>query len=43
MVSPGFSVTYIVLDERHRIKNDESKKAHLLDRVPTKYKLALTG
>ncbi|ODM17879.1 hypothetical protein SI65_06667 [Aspergillus cristatus] len=39
----AFLWTYIVLDEGHRIKNDESKKAHLLDRVPAEYKLVLTG
>lgn len=38
----AFLWTYIVLDEGHRIKNDESKKAHLLDRVPAEYKLVVT-
>lgn len=39
----AFIWKYIVLDEGHRIKNDESKKAQILDRVLAEYKLVLTG
>lgn len=39
----AFIWAYIVLDEGHRIKNDESKKARVLDRVAAEYKLVLTG
>ena len=39
----AFVWKYIVLDEGHRIKNSESKKAQLLDKIRTEFKLVLTG
>lgn len=39
----AFVWKYIVLDEGHRIKNSESKKAQILDKVSAEYKLVLTG
>lgn len=39
----AFVWKYIVLDEGHRIKNSESKKAQLLDKIRAEFKLVLTG
>lgn len=34
---------YMIIDEAHRIKNDESKLSKVVRILPTKYRLLLTG
>lgn len=39
----AFVWKYVVLDEGHRIKNGQSKRAQILGRVRAEFKLVLTG
>ena len=39
----AFVWKYVVLDEGHRIKNGQSKRAQILARVRAEFKLVLTG